>query len=113
MYNCERKCPLKGTPTIVETNLVITLPNVSVLSNRDILQFVVTSAIDQTNPLGTVSIDINGTIFPLKTRIGNDVRIDQMRARRVYTIQLGAGTPNFTMISCLPETAFVYPTYSA
>lgn len=108
---CNPKCPLKGTPTIVGTNLVITLPNVDTLTNRDILSFVVCSAIDQTNPLGTVSIVINGTTFPLNTRIGNPVRINQLRGRRVYTIQLGAATPNFTMISCLPETTFTYPTY--
>ena len=86
MYSCEQRCPLKGTPAITEGNLVITLPNVSVLTNRDILSFVVYSTIDQTNPLGTVSININGTVFPLKTRIGNDVRIDQMRSRRVYAV---------------------------
>lgn len=109
MYNCGQI--LKGTPTIVGGNLVITLPDVDTLANRDILNFVVCATIDKTNPLGTVSITVNGTTFPLLTRLANNVRIDQMFSRRVYTIQLGAGTPNFTMVSCLPETAFVYPTY--
>lgn len=113
MFQCEKQCILKGTPSIVDTNLVITLPNVSLLQNRDVLRFVICSTIDQTNPLGTVSIVINGTTFPLKTKLSNPVRTEQLRSRRVYTIQLGAATPNFTMLTCLPETSFVYPTYPA
>ena len=104
---------LKATTAIVDDNLVITLPNVGTLTNRDILRFVICAAIDKTNPLGTVSIVVNGTTFPLVTRIGNDVRTEQLFARKVYVVQLGAGTPNFTMLTCMPETTFVYPTYPA
>lgn len=113
MYPCERNTILKGTATIAAGNLTITLPNVGTLSNRDVLRFVVCSTIDQTNPLGTVNIVINGTTFPLHTRLSNPVRTGQLRARRVYAIQLGAATPNFTMLTCLPESAYVYPTYTA
>lgn len=112
MYNCEKCKILQGTPAIAATNLTITLPNVSLLSNRDILRFYIAGTIDRTNPLGTVSIIINGQTILLKTKLGNDVRNQQLVARRVYTVQLGAQTPNFTMLSCLPETTYVYPTYA-
>lgn len=113
MDSCTSNGILKGTATIASSNLVITLPDVKTLSNRDILRFVVCSTIDQTNPLGTVSIVVNGTTFPLLTKLANPVRTGQLRARRVYTVQLGAATPNFTMLTCLPDTTFVYPTYTA
>ena len=104
---------LRGVASVVETNLVITLPNVGTLVNGDIGKFVIINAIDYTNPLGTVSITINGTTFPLVTKLGNNVRTEQLKTRKVYTIALGAETPNFTMLSCIPESSFAYPTYSA
>ena len=104
---------LRGTAAVVDTNLVITLPNVGTLSNGDIGKFVIINAIDYTNPLGTVSITINETTFPLKTKFGNNVRTEQLRSRKVYTIGLGAETPNFVMLTCIPESSFAFPTYSA
>ena len=104
---------LRGTAAVVDTNLVITLPNVGTLVNGDIGKFVIVNAIDDTNPLGTVSITINGTTFPLKTKLGNNVRIEQLRSRKVYTIALGAETPNFTMLTCIPASSFAFPTFSA
>jgi hypothetical protein len=68
---------LRGTAALVAGNLVITLPNTATaLENRDIIRFVITSTIDDTTPLGTTSITINGTTFPLVTKISNPVRID-------------------------------------
>lgn len=113
MYCCERKKILKGVPALSGTNLTITLPNVSLLSNRDVLRFCIAGTIDKTNPLGTVSIIINGQTIPLLTRLTNNVRTEQLFSRRVYTIQLGAENPNFVMLTCLPESTFVYPTYAA
>lgn len=104
---------LRGTAAIVDTNMVITLPNVGTLANGDVGKFVIINAIDLTNPLGTVSITINGTTFPLKNRLGNSIRIEQLRTRKVYTIALGAETPNFTLLTCVPESSYAYPTYSA
>jgi hypothetical protein len=110
--NC--KCNvLRGTAAVAATNLTITLPNVDTLMNGDVGKFVIINAIDYTNPLGTVSIIINGTTFPLKTRFGNNARIEQLRSRKVYTIGLGAETPNFTLLTCIPESSFSFPTYSA
>ena len=113
MYRCECNRILRGTATYTGGNMTITLPNVSTLSNGDIVRFVLCSAVDYTNPLGTVSIVINGTTFPLKTKFGNDMRISQLRARKVYSIGLGAQTPNFTMLTCVPASTFVFPTYPA
>ena len=109
------KCTiLKATLATVGENITLTLPNTSeALENRDILRFCITTTIPQDNPLGTVSIIINGTTFPLTTILNNSVRIEQLKSRFVYTVQLGAETPNFTMKTCLPETSFVYPTYAA
>lgn len=93
-------------------NITLTLPDTDdALENRDTLKFYITSNVPETNPLGTVSIIINGTTFPLVTILGNAVRVEQLRSRYVYTIQLGAQTPVFVMKTCLPETSFVYPTY--
>ena len=110
MNNCNI---LRGVASVVETNLVITLPDVGTLVNGDIGKFVIINAIDYTNPLGTVSITINGTTFPLVTKLGNNVRTEQLKTRKVYTVALGAETPNFTMLSCLPASSYSYPTYSA
>ena len=110
MNNCNI---LRGVASVVETNLVITLPDVGTLVNGDIGKFVIINAIDYTNPLGTVSITINGTTFPLVTKLGNNVRTEQLKTRKVYTVALGAETPNFTMLSCLPVSSYSYPTYSA
>ena len=94
-------------------NITLTLPNTNEpLENRDILKFYITSNVPETNPLGTVSVIVNGTTFQLVTILGNAVRIEQLRSRFVYAIQLGAETPNFTMKTCLPETSFVYPTFA-
>ena len=104
---------LRGTAAVVDTNLVITLPNVGTLSNGDIGKFVIINTIDYTNLLGTVSITINGTTFPLVNKLGNSIRTEQLRSRKVYTIALGAETPNFVLLTCVQESSFAYPTYSA
>ena len=115
IYNCNNQPIgiLRGTSAIAGGNLTITLPNVGTLENGDILRFFMVGPIDYTNPLGTVNITINGTTFPLKTRFGNDLRIQQLVARRVYTVGLGAQTPNFTMLSAIPESSYDFPTYPA
>lgn len=112
MSNCECKI-LRATASLSGVNTLITLPNVGTLMNGDIGRFVIVNAVDYTNPLGTVSIVVNGTTFPLKTKFGNNVRTEQIKSRKVYTIGLGAETPNFTMLTCIPESSFSFPTYSA
>lgn len=107
-------CILKASLAADGANYTLTLPNTEeALENRDILRFCITARIPEDNPLGTVSIIINGTTFPLVTVLNNPVRAEQLRSRFVYTVQLGAETPNFTMKTCLPETSFVYPIYAA
>lgn len=114
MTLCEERRIFKATTSVVSDNLVITLPNVNLLENQDIIRFVICNTIDTTtNPLGTVSIVMNGVTFPLKTKLGNDVRIEQLTCRKVYTIQFGAQTPEFAMLTCLPPTRFIYTTYPA
>lgn len=109
------KCKILRAALAVDgANITLTLPDTTcALENRDVLRFYITTNPPEDNPLGTVSIIINGTTFPLRTILGNSVRIDQLRSRFVYTIQLGAETPVFVMKTCLPETAFVYPVYPA
>ena len=104
---------LRGVAEVTGGNMTITLPNVGTLVNGDIGKFVIVNGIDYTNPLGTVSVVINGTTFPLKTKYSNNVRIEQLKSRKVYTIALGAETPNFTVLNCLPASTFAFPTYSA
>lgn len=108
------KCQIrKATLAEVDNNITLTLPNTdSALENRDTIKFYIPTTIPSTNPLGTVSIIINGTTFPLLTILSNSVRIEQLRSRVVYCIQLGAETPAFVMKSCLSESSFVYPTYA-
>ena len=113
MANCNI---LKATLTVdTETNnVVLTLPNTTEpLENRDILRFCITAAIPQDNPLGTATVVVNGTTFALNTVLGNSVRIEQLRSRYVYTVQVGAQNAIMVMKTCLPETSFVYPTYAA
>ena len=105
---------LRASLAVDGANITLTLPNTEeALTNRDVLRFYITANIPEDNPLGTVSVIVNGTTFPLTTILGNSVRTEQLRSRFVYTIQLGAETPNFVMKTCLPETSFVYPAYAA
>lgn len=105
---------LRGVPTLdADNNLLITLPDVFMLRNGDIIKFVITDTVPTTNPLGTVSIVINGTTIPLKTRFGNSVRTEQLVARKLYTVGFGAETPSFTMITCIPVSSFTYTTIPA
>lgn len=105
---------LRASLAVDGANITLTLPDTEeALTNRDTLRFYITSTIPTENPLGTVSIIVNGTTFPLTTILGNSVRTEQLRSRYVYTVQLGAETPNFVMKTCLPETSFVYPAYAA
>lgn len=109
------KCRILRAALAVDgANITLTLPDTEEpLTNRDVLRFYITANIPEDNPLGTVSVIVNGTTFPLTTILGNSVRTEQLRSRFVYTIQLGAETPNFAMKTCLPETSFVYPAYAA
>lgn len=111
MTICEENTVYRGTASIVATNLQITLPNVSTLTNGDIVHFVITTPIDYSNPLGTVSIVMNGQTILVKTRFNNDLRTSQVRTRRVYTVGFGAQTPTFTMLTCVPESTYNFPTY--
>ncbi len=105
---------LRGVPSLDSSNnLLITLPNVFMLRNGDTLRFVITSTVPTTSPLGTVSIVINGQTIPLKTRFGNNVRTQQLVARKLYTIGFGAETPSFTTLTCLPVSSFAFTTIPA
>lgn len=109
------QCPniVRASAALDGVNLVITLPNTGIIMNGDILRFCIINTIDDTNPTGTVSVSVNGTSFALKTKFGNDLRIDQLTNRKVYTVGVGAQTPTMTMLTCIPETSFSFPTYSA
>ena len=102
---------LRATAALVEQNLVLTLPSVGTISNGDVISFCIINTVDQTNPTGTVSMSIDGTTFAVKTRYGNDLRIDQLRSRKIYVVGIGAQTPTATMLTCVPESSFVFPTY--
>ena len=105
---------LKATLAVVDTNITLTLPNTTEpLKNRDCLRFYITATIPEDNPLGAVAIIINGIEAPLVTVLGNNVRIEQLRNRFVYSVQFGAQTPVFVMKTCLPDTSYVYPAYAA
>ena len=113
MYNCECKVLKSTAVTTTGGDLVITLPNVSTIRNGEIIKFCITQSIDYTNPLGTVSVSINGTTFPILDKYGNSVRISQIRTRKVYVVAVGAQTPNMIMLTCIPCSTFSYPTYTA
>lgn len=113
MYNCECRVLKSTAATVTGGNLVITLPNVSTITNGEIIKFCIIQSIDYTNPLDTVSISINGTTFPVLDKYGNSVRISQIRTRKVYVVAVGAQTPNVIMLTCIPCSTFTYPTYSA
>lgn len=112
MYNCECRVLKSTAATVTGGNLVVTLPNVSTITNGDIIKFCITQPIDYTNSLGTVSISINGTTFPILDKYGNSVRISQVRTRKVYVVAVGAQIPNVIMLTCIPCSTFTYPTYS-
>lgn len=108
-----RKPLISTAATITGGNLTITLPNVGVIRNGSLLRFVVAQTIDYSTPLGSVTISINGTTFTLIDKYGNDIRISQLRTRRPYVVAIGAQTPTAIMLSCVPNSAYAYPTYAA
>lgn len=106
-----RKPLISTAATVSGGNLTITLPNVGVIRNGTLLRFVVAQTIDYTNPLGTVSVSINGTTFTLIDKYGNSIRISQIRTRRPYVVAVGAQTPTAIMLTCVPCPDYTYPTY--
>ena len=112
-YSAKCNKVVRATAAFVAPNLTITLPDRGTIINGDVISFCIINAIDQTNPVGTVSVIVNGTTFALKTRFGNDLRIDQLKSRKIYTVGVGAQTPTMTMLSCVPDSSFSFPTYSA
>lgn len=104
---------LRGAASLDEdSNLTITLPNTITLHNGDTLRFVITNTVPTTNPLGTVSVVVNGTTMPLKTRFGNNARTEQFMARKLYTVGLGAEGPTMTVLTCLPLSTYDFPSYA-
>lgn len=104
---------LRGTAALATTNLQITLPDSTyALRNGDLLKFAITNAI----PAGVantapVVISVNGTTFALKDRLSNNIVASQLRSRWVYTMRLGAETPTFTLLTCVPDSGISYPTF--
>lgn len=104
---------LRGTAALDgDKNLTITLPNTAILHNGDTFRFVITNTVPTTNPLGTTNVVINGTTMPLKTRFGNNVRAEQLVARKLYTVGLGAEGPTLTVVTCLPLSTYAFPNYA-
>lgn len=111
--NANSKKVVRATASVSGANLILTLPDMDTIINGDIIHFCIINAVDQTNPTGTVTVAVNGASFTLLSRYGNDLRIDQLKSRKIYTVGVGAQTPTMVMLSCVPETTFSFPTYSA
>lgn len=91
--------------------LIITLPNISKLSNCEIVKFVICQTIPTGNPLAAVYININGTNIGVFNGFGNQVFAHQLKSRKCYTLGFQSTNPNFYMLTQLPCNDYPYPKY--
>lgn len=111
MQCCNERVLRSTSVAVTGGNLTITLPNIPVLANGMVIKFCISQSIDYSNPLGTVSIVMNGTTIALKDKLGNPVRISQLRTRKVYVVAFGALEPDFIMLTGIPCSTFQYTIY--
>lgn len=113
-----------GCCHFVKTNSVTVVGNVLVLnipqstppktySNHEKVCICVAQALPQNiTSAQTVAITIgaSATQYPLRTKCGNNVHSDQIRARRVYHTNVATDTASFIVPSCdLCRTGFNFP----
>ena len=107
-------CVIKSSDVSFNTEnnaLIITLPNISKLSNCEIVKLVICQTIPSGNPLAQVYININGTNIGVFNGFGNHVVAHQLRSRKCYTLGFQSTNPNFYMLTQLPCSNYPYPKY--
>ncbi|MEG2403760.1 MAG: hypothetical protein RSC01_02480 [Oscillospiraceae bacterium] len=108
---CDTILKSKSITTTGGNNNIVFGNTECTLVNGSVLKVIICQAIPMTTPLGTVSFTVNGVTFPVVTKYANSLRNDQIQTRRVYTVALGAEKPTLNMLTCIPKSGYVFPTY--
>lgn len=90
----------------------IPLPALPLNNGQKICICVAQAIPDTATSADTVTITINGgaTVYPLRTKCGNNVHADQIRSRKVYHTYLATDIPAFVVSGCeLCSTGFNFP----
>ena len=91
--------------------LTIPSPQVILQNKQKVCICVAQSIPDTATSADTVSIVINGTAYPLRTRCGNNVHSDQIRSRKVLHTNIATDIPAFMVDGNeLCRTGFNFPT---
>lgn len=59
-----------------------------------------------------VTLQINGTQYPVLDKIGNNLMSDQLHTRKCYNLVIGTNPVHFMVLDCIPKSAF-YPVEEA
>lgn len=103
--NCDRF--LKSSSIAVSgTNLLITVESNVDLENMKRFCLLLAQPIPTGSNTNQVYLSVNGTNYPVFTRSGNYLRADQIRCRKLYPVVYGNDPVHFSLIHCVPNTAY-------
>lgn len=117
MYSYRNDCLpiIKSQSVTVEGgSLLITVPTLHLLNGKG-WRLVICQAIPDSAATLPVQIVVNGpgTTLPLLTNLGNTMRGDMLRPRKVYKMYYGWDAPHMIILSCnLCESTYI-PTTAA
>lgn len=99
--------------TLAAGVLTFAIPAIGNIENGEKVCICVAQAIpDTVTSATTVSINIgsSATLYPLRTKCGNNVHGDQVRSRKVLHTYVATDIPQFVVSSCdLCKTGFNFP----
>lgn len=110
--NCGRECCCEKiiksiSVKVSDTNLQIEIPNIDLYEFKKfdlvLCQSIPSSAVLNSYP---VQFIITGTTTPIAAlnRIGNTLRADQIRTRKLYNMVYGTDTDHITLFNRVPES---------
>lgn len=99
--------------TVAAGVLTLAIPAMGNIDNGEKICICVAQAIPETiTSATTVSLRIGtaATLYPLRTKCGNNVHADQIRSRKVYHTYAATDVPQFVVSGCeLCKTGFNFP----
>lgn len=109
---CENDCCIPTVKSqavaVVGSALQITLPDNLTTRNCKEWKLLICQCIPDSADTLAVQFVVNGTAYPVLSRIGNTLRGDMIRSRTCYRIAYGWDSPHFIILSCnLCCTSFI------
>ena len=110
---CTRNVINTTAVAVSGTNLLITVESNVDLENMKRFCLLLAQPIPTGSNTNQVYLSVNGTNYPVFTRSGNYLRADQIRCRKLYPVVYGNDPVHFSLIHCVPNTAYSVATTPA